>query len=119
MHREVKREIGDDSNKIREYEKMPGRISTTAFNTDGSKFAAVSSLDGKGEVRVYDTNTGAKVVCEQVTGPAYAVAWHPEGKLIASAGFDGVVWLHDPATGKLVSNFTVLPKIVTSARRRY
>ena len=33
------------------------------------KFAAVSSLDGKGEVRVYDTNTGAKVVCEKVTGP--------------------------------------------------
>ena len=77
---------------------------------DGSKFAAVSSLDGKGEVRVYDTNTGTKVVCEKVTGPAYAVAWHPDGKLIASAGFDGTVWLHDPATGKLVSSFVVLPK---------
>src|SRR6266545_749063 len=94
MHREVKREIGDDSNKVREYEKMTGRISTTAFNADGSKFAAVSSLDGKGEVRVYDTNTGAKVVCQGVTGPAYAVAWHPGGKTIASAGFDGTVWLH-------------------------
>ena len=110
MHREVKREIGDDSNKVREYEKMTGRISAAAFNPDGTKFAAVSSLDGKGEVRVYDANTGAKVPCESVTGPAYAVAWHPEGKLIASAGFDGVVWLHDPATGKLVSSFTVMPK---------
>ena len=110
MHREVKREIGDDSNKVREYEKMTGRISAAAFNPDGSKFAAVSSLDGKGEVRVYDANTGVKVVCEKVTGPAYAVAWQPDGKLIASAGFDGVVWLHDPATGKLVSSFTVLPK---------
>jgi hypothetical protein len=110
MHREVKREIGDDSNRIREYEKMPGRISAVAFNTEGTKFAAVSSLDGKGEVRIYDTNSGAKVVCEKVTGPAYAVAWHPEGKLIASAGFDGIVWLHDATTGKLVSSFTVLPK---------
>ncbi|QJW93600.1 WD40 domain-containing protein [Frigoriglobus tundricola] len=110
MHREVKREIGDDSNKIREYEKMPGRISAVAFNADGTKFAAVSSLDGKGEVRVYDTSTGAKVVCEGVTGPAYAVAWQPGGKQIASAGFDGAVWLHDPATGKLVRRFTVLPK---------
>jgi len=110
MHREVKREIGDDSNRIREYEKMPGRISTVAFNPEGTKFVAVSSLDGKGEVRVYDTQTGAKVVCEKVTGPVYAAAWHPNGKLLASAGFDGIVWLHDPATGKLVTSFTVLPQ---------
>ena len=110
MHREVKREIGDDSNKLREYEKMTGRISAAAFNPDGTKFAAVSSLDGKGEVRVYDATTGVKVVCEKVTGPAYAVAWQPDGKRVASAGFDGVVWLHDPATGKLVSSFMVLPK---------
>lgn len=110
MHREVKREIGDDANRIREYEALPGRVSSVAFNPDGAKFAACSSLDGKGEVRVYDTNTGTKVVCEKVTGAAYAVAWHPEGKLLASAGFDGTVWLHDPATGKLVSSFVVLPK---------
>jgi WD40 repeat protein/mono/diheme cytochrome c family protein len=110
MHREVKREIGDNANLVREYEPMTGRISCTAFNADGTKFAAVGSLDGKGELRVYDANSGAKVVCEKVTGPAYAVAWHPEGKLIASAGFDGTVWLHDPATGKLVNSFVVLPK---------
>jgi WD40 repeat protein len=117
MHREVKRAIGDDSDdprtwrmKIREYESMPGRISAVAFNSTGTKFAAVSSLDGKGEVRVYNADTGANVGCQEVNGPAYAVAWHPDGKLIASAGFDGIVWLHDPATGKLISSFTVLPK---------
>jgi Tol biopolymer transport system component/mono/diheme cytochrome c family protein len=117
MHREVKREIGDDSDdpkswrmKIREYEALPGRVSGLAFNPDGSSFAAASSLDGKGEVRVYNTNTGTKIICEKVTGPAYAVAWHPNGKLIASAGFDGIVWLHDPATGRLLSSFIVMPK---------
>ncbi len=110
VHREVKREIGDDSNKVREYDAMPGRISTLAFNPEGTKFAAVSSLDGKGEVRVYDANTGSKIVCEQVTGPVYAVAWHPGGAVIASAGFDGTVWLHNAATGKLLQSFVVLPK---------
>ena len=110
MHRETKRVIGDDANRIREYEALPGRVSALAFNADGTKFAAVSSLDGKGEVRVYDTATGAKVVCAGVTGPAYAVAWHPDGTRLASAGFDGTVWLHDPATGKLVESFVVLPK---------
>jgi WD40 repeat protein len=110
IHREQKREIGDDANKVREYEKMLGRIATVAFSSDGTKFAAVSSLDGKGDERVYDVKTASKIVCEKVTGPAYAVAWHPKGKLIASAGFDGIVWLHDPDTGKLLKSFEVLPK---------
>jgi WD40 repeat protein len=114
MHREVKRQIGDDANKIREYKKMAGRISGLAFNGDGKFFAAASSLDGKGEVRVYETDSGKDVVCEGVTGPAYAVAWHPDGKTIASAGFDGTVWLHDAATGKLVRSFVARPDAVAS-----
>ena len=109
MHREKKREIGDDSNKIKEFEKMPGRISAVAFSPDGTKFAAVSSLDGKGEVRVYEVDSGKKVVCEKVTGPAYAVAWHPDGEVIASAGFDGTVWVHEAESGKLVQEFVALP----------
>jgi mono/diheme cytochrome c family protein len=109
MHREQKREIGDDANKVKEFERMPGRVSCVKFSPDGDRFAAASSLDGKGEVRVYDVASGKKVVCEKVTGPAYAVAWHPSGKLIASAGFDGKVWLHDPATGRLVKEFVAVP----------
>ena len=61
-------------------------------------------------MRVYDVSSSKKVVCEGVTGPAYAVAWHPNGKLIASAGFDGRVWLHDAATGKLIRSFVAVPK---------
>jgi hypothetical protein len=53
-----------------------------------------------------------------VAGPAYTVAWHPGGKLIASAGFNGIVWLHDPATGKLINSFVVMPKSsITSGAR--
>jgi mono/diheme cytochrome c family protein len=114
VHRETKRQIGDDANKLREYEKMPGRISGLAFNADGKFFAAASSLDGKGEVRVYETDTGKKTVCEGVTGPAYAVAWHPDGKTVASAGFNGVVWLHEAATGKLVRSFVARPPTTTA-----
>ena len=110
MHREDKqRVIGDDANRVKEYESMPGRVSGVAFDRDGRRFAAASSLDGKGEVRVYDVSSGQKVVLEMVTGPAYAVAWHPQGTVIASAGFDGRVWLHDPATGKLVKEFIAVP----------
>ena len=109
MHRETKRVIGDDANRVKEYEPMPGRVSSVAFSRAGDRFAATSSLDGRGEVRVYDVSSGTKVVLEKVTGPAYAVAWHPNGKVVASAGFDGKVWLHDPATGKLVKEFVAVP----------
>ncbi len=110
MHREKKREIGDDSNKITQYEAMPGRITSLAFAADGVRFAVTSSLDGKGEVRIYATATAAKkIVCEKITGPAYSVSWAPNGKQIASAGFDGLVWIHDAATGKLVKQFAAVP----------
>lgn len=110
MHREVKREIGDDANKLKQYEAMLGRISALKFNKTGTHFAAASSLDGKGEVAIFDTNTGKKLnKCDGVTGPAFSVAWSPDGKKLASGGFDGIVWLHDPATGKKVKEFSVQP----------
>lgn len=109
MHREVKREIGDDSNKVKQFDPMPGRVSSVKFNSEGTQFAAASSLEGKGEVSIYTIEPAKKLVCEKVSGPAYAVAWRPDGKALASAGFDGKIWLHDPATGKLTKEFFAVP----------
>jgi WD40 repeat protein/mono/diheme cytochrome c family protein len=110
MHRETKRVIGDDANKVRDYEGMPGRIYTLKFNPDGSLFAAGSSLDGAGELRVYQTGDG-KVVSklQGQPGAVYSVAWSPDGKTLASAGFDGVVRLSNPADGKVIKEFTPVP----------
>lgn len=111
MHREVKRVIGDDSNKIREYEKMPGRIYAVAFNKTGSLFAAGSSLDGTGEVRIFQTDNAKRISAfENVKTPIYALAFHPDGKSVASGGFDGMVRLNDPLTGKLIKEFVPVPK---------
>ena len=94
MHREVKRVIGDDANRLREYEKMPGRIYTVAFDKTGAMFAAGSSLDGSGEVRVYQTDNGKRVsTFENLKTPVYTVAFHPNGQIVASSGFDGLVRL--------------------------
>ena len=114
IHRETARKINDDDNKVRKYDAMPGRLFALAFNTDGSRFVAGSSLNGTGEVRVYNTEDGKQVKCAGQKGAVYAVAFRPDGKAVASAGFDGVVRLNDPQTGRLLRGVRSLP----DARRR-
>jgi WD40 repeat protein len=106
MHRETKRVIGDDANRIREFAPMPGRVFAVSCSPDGNFFVAGSSLDGTGEARVYQIADGKLVAkLEAERGAVYAVAFRPDGKQVASAGFDGVVRLGDAQTGKLIKEF--------------
>jgi WD40 repeat protein len=117
MHRTTKRVIGDDANKLREYPPLPGRIYALRFSPDGKTFAAGSSLDGKGEVRVYQTADGKQVSrLEGQPGAVYTLSYRRDGKVLASAGFDGVVRLSDPATGKLIREFTPVPLTTAAAK---
>jgi WD40 repeat protein len=111
MHRTKDRKIGDDFNLIRAFPSLPGRVFSVAFNADGSRFVAGSSSgEGKGEVQVYQADNG-KVVSrlQGIRGPVFAVAYRPDGKAVAAAGFDGVVWLNDPDTGRLLREFVPCP----------
>jgi WD40 repeat protein len=110
MHREVKRVIGDDANKIRDYAPLPGRVYCAVFSKDGKYFAAGSSLDGAGEARVYEVDSARQVAkFDGVKTPVYSIAFRPDGKVAASAGFDGMVRLNDPITGKLIKEFMPFP----------
>lgn len=110
MLRTKARVIGDDFNLIKAYEAVPGRIFDACFNADGSRFAVGSSLDGAGEVRVYETDSGKllhKLAGQK--GAIYAVAFSTSGKVVASGGFDGLVRLNDAETGALVKEFVPAP----------
>jgi mono/diheme cytochrome c family protein len=114
MLRTKARAIGDDFNLIKAYEAAPGRIYDAHFNADGSRFVVASSLDGAGEARIYETESGKllhKLAGQH--GPVYAVAFSTSGKLVASAGFDGVVRLNDAETGKLIKEFSPVPASAT------
>jgi WD40 repeat protein len=104
------RQIGDDFNKIRDFEKLPGRIYDVEFNHDGSQIVAASSDDGKGEVRVYKTDNAsllAKYSGEQ--GGIYAATFNKDGSQIAAGGFDGKVLLIGAADGKMIKEFVPVP----------
>ncbi|MGD9723872.1 MAG: c-type cytochrome domain-containing protein [Pirellulales bacterium] len=110
MLRTKARVIGDDFNLIKAYEVVPGRIFDVDFNADGSRFAVGSSLDGTGEVRVYETDSG-KLLSKLAAAHSgvYCVRFNPAGNLVASAGFDGLVRLSDAQTGALVKEFSPVP----------
>jgi WD40 repeat protein len=110
MYRSKARKIGDDFNLIRAFPSLTGRIFAAEFNASASRIVVGSSLDGRGEIRVYATADAKPVATfEGELGAVYALSYRRDGQAVASAGFDGVVRLHDPETGKLVREFVPVP----------
>jgi WD40 repeat protein/mono/diheme cytochrome c family protein len=110
MFRTQARQIGDDFNLIRKFDALPGRVFAVCYNADGSRIAAVSSLDGHGEARVYQAGDGKLVSKFELSSCGlYAIGYRPDGKALAVGGFDGMVRLIDPETGKPIREFLVVP----------
>ncbi|GIW81532.1 MAG: hypothetical protein KatS3mg105_3339 [Gemmatales bacterium] len=106
------RKIGDDFNKIRDLTSLPGRIFAVRFNKDGSRVIAGSSYNGRGYARIVQTADGKTIAdLEGTKGAIYAVAYRPDSKQVATAGFDGYVRLNDAHTGKLLKEFVPVPLV--------
>ena len=61
VFRESKRVIGDDANQIKRLPALSGPVYAVAFNQDGTRVAACSSLNGVGELAVYDVQFEVKL----------------------------------------------------------
>ena len=64
MDRQTKRVIGDDANLIRRMPQLNGRIETVDVSDDGKRVVAGSSLDGRGEVRLFSFEFDTKLTDE-------------------------------------------------------
>jgi len=105
VFRETKRVIGDNSNLIRKFPVMEGRIFAVDYSSDGKRIVAASSMDGEGEVNVYAADFDGtltddlKKIFEKVAGTRTADEnkkveefQTKDVKLIASAKLKGGVY---------------------------
>ncbi|MBP63077.1 MAG: hypothetical protein CMJ62_16275 [Planctomycetaceae bacterium] len=100
------RASGGNPNQIREYAALPGRIFDVAFSPDGSLAFAGSSLDGVGEVRAFNTESGEQQWKLSITeGGIFSLVASRDGQVLATAGFDGWIRLVDVATGTVQHKF--------------
>ncbi|HUY34789.1 MAG TPA: c-type cytochrome domain-containing protein [Pirellulales bacterium] len=112
MYRTQARQIGDDFNRITRFaaEAVPGRIFAAQYSPDATKVAIGSSLDGDGEVRILNEADGKLVhKLAENHGAVYALAYRPDGKVLAVGGFDGNVRFFDPEAGTQIKEFVPVP----------
>ena len=60
---------------------MPGRIFAVKFSPDGSRVVVGSSIDGKGEVRIFETASGKTVsTLKGIGGPSTRWRFSPRAR---------------------------------------
>ena len=101
---------------------MPGRIYDVRFNADGARFFAASSLDGRGQVRCYETDSGKSLwqarragrrLCIRSPACRRAARWAAWSRRPAA---DGQVRLIDAA--KATIRKTIMPVDIEARRSR-
>lgn len=83
------------------------QVSALAFSADGKSLAVASGKPGvRGEIRIYPVPAAglpAEKPAHLLTGHKdvlYTIAWSPDHKTLASAGYDRIIRLWDTAQGK-------------------
>lgn len=110
IFREQARQIGDDFNLVRAFQKLPGRLCDLDFSGSGNKFVVGSSTAVSGAARIYMTEDPAKVVdIPGLTSPVFAVSFRPDELQVAVSGFDGMIRLCNAETGAVESVFPAAP----------
>jgi WD40 repeat protein len=92
-------------------------IGALEFSGDGRTFATGSNPDGRtaGEVRLWEASTGRLLLPPMLhTNDVRALAFRPDGKVLAAGDYNGLVRFWDTSTGREVSKPLPQREIVLS-----
>ena len=108
---------GGNPNQIREFKEQIGRIFSVDFNPKGNLGFSGSSLDGKGEVRCFEIDSGKQLWSKLFDqSPVYAVRTLPNGQELAVAGYDGKTRFLAVASGELKREMSIAPLVKDNAK---
>jgi WD40 repeat protein len=88
-------------------EEHPFFVSSIAFSPDGLKLASGCGFRDEGQVMLADLRTGDQFHLTDGYSATFTVAFSPNGKTLASAGFGTEIQLWDMATRKLKKTLTI------------
>ena len=109
MLRNKKRVIGDDFNLLKKYGQLRGRVFDACYSQNGDRIAAVSSFNGKGQLKIFETESGKQLASvDHSDGGWFSVDFVGETQDVLVSGFDGVVIWFD-ANGKEKLRFNSVP----------
>ncbi|SEH07320.1 nSTAND1 domain-containing NTPase [Candidatus Venteria ishoeyi] len=80
-----------------------GPVLDAQFSPDQQSIALVATISLDGSARLWELDKGTQQSLLQYSGfsgELYALAFSPDGQMLATAGNDGLAWLWDSATGK-------------------
>jgi len=99
----------DSGKVVRRLDHGEGKINAVHFSPDGKRLVTASGITGlKGVAVIWDLETGKKV--REIGGEAHRdilfdAEFSPDGKLLATAGYDRVIRLWEVETGHYVRKF--------------
>jgi WD40 repeat protein/serine/threonine protein kinase/tetratricopeptide (TPR) repeat protein len=77
------------------------QVNSLAFSADGATLASACMRDNLGSVKLWDTASGKeRMKLRNVSSGVWCVVYSPDGKTLATAGYDRKVKLWDATTGQ-------------------
>jgi WD40 repeat protein len=99
----------DGRGEVRVYQSGAGKPDERFLKLTGLPLVSTKGFTPMVLLPDYRPSTKLIAKLEGQKGPVYALSYRPDGKQVASAGFDGIVRLSDPETGKLIKEFMPVP----------
>ena len=97
----------NDSNFLKEFERMPGPVQAIAYSPDGTNIC-VGSIGG--EARIFNTSDKKRVATlKGHDGAIFAIAYQPGTNQVVTGGFDGKLRVFETKKGELVRLFVPVP----------
>jgi len=102
----------NDSNFLKEFERMPGPIQAIAYAPDGKSIAVGST---GGEARIFNADDKKRLATlKGHEGAIFAMAFHPTTNWVVTGGYEGKLRVFTTTNGALLNTFIPVP--ITSAK---